>query len=220
MCRYMSTRSDYKGESRVVKALTKGPLNLVITGVGGQGNVLISLLIGEALVREDYLVVIGETYGVSQRSGSVMSHVRIAKETQCSPFIPNGCADIILGMEPVETLRVLGQFGNPDVITIVNPRPVYPIDVTGGDAEYPDVGRLIETIKELSAKTWVINAVEEAQKLGNPIFANVILIGALIGADILPLDRKSLEPVLRERFPKEFEANMIAFNKGMELVGQ
>ena len=219
MRRHMSTGSNYKGESRLVKALAKEPLNLVITGVGWQGNVLISLLISEALVREDYLVVIGETYGVSQRNGSVISHVRISKETQCSPFVPNRHADIILGMEPAETLRMLGQFGNPDVITIVNPRPIYPIDVTGGEAEYPDLDKLIETINELSAKTYVINAVEEAQKLGNLILANVILIGALIGADILPLDRKSLEPVLKQRFPKEFEANMIAFNKGMELVG-
>ena len=203
-----------------MKTLMKDPLNLIITGVGGQGNVMISLLIGNVLVREGYFVTIGETYGASQRGGPVMSHMRISRETQCSPFIPDGRADIILGMEPVETLRILGQFGNPEVITIVNPRPIYSVDVSGGEAEYPDLDKLMDTIRELSAKTWVINATEEAQKLGNPIFANVILIGALIGSGVLPLDKKSLEPILRENFPKEFEANMIAFNKGMELAGQ
>ena len=201
------------------KTLMKDPLNLIITGVGGQGNVRISLLIGNALVREGYFVTIGETYGASQRGGPVMSHLRISKEIECSPFISDGCADVILGMEPVETLRMLGRFGNPDVITIVNPRPIYSIDVTGGEAEYPDLDRLMETIKDLSTRTWVINATEEAQKMGDPIFANVILVGALIGCGVLPLDEKSVEPVLRESFPKEFEANITAFNKGMQLAG-
>ncbi|MBC8511551.1 MAG: indolepyruvate oxidoreductase subunit beta [Dehalococcoidia bacterium] len=202
------------------KELVKDPLNLIITGVGGQGNVMISLIIGNALVKEGYLVTIGETYGASQRNGPVMSHVRISKETQYSPFIPDGHADIILGMEPVETLRMLGQFGNTHVITIVNPRPIYSIDVTAGAAEYPDMDKLMETVKELSAETWTINATEEAQKMGSPIFANTILVGALIGSGVLPLDKKSVEPVLREAFPKEVEANMTAFEKGMKLISQ
>lgn len=200
--------------------LMKDPLNLIITGVGGQGNVMITLIIGSALVRVGYFVTIGETYGASQRGGPVMSHVRISKETQYSPFIPDGHADVILGMEPVETLRMLGQFGNPDVVTIINPRPIYSIDVTAGDAEYPDLDKLVETVRNLSAKTWTVNATEEAQKMGSPIFANAILVGALIGSGVLPLDKESVEPVLRETFPKEVEANMTAFHKGMALVKQ
>ncbi|MCK4723736.1 MAG: 2-oxoacid:acceptor oxidoreductase family protein, partial [Dehalococcoidia bacterium] len=68
--------------------------------------------------------------------------------------------------------------------------------------------------------TWTINATEEAQKMGSPIFANTILVGALIGSGVLPLDKKSVEPVLREAFPKEVEANMTAFEKGMKLISQ
>jgi len=200
------------------KQLMKDPLNLIITGVGGQGNVMISLIIGNTFVRNGYFVTVGETYGASQRGGPVMSHIRISKETQYSPFIPDGCADIILGMEPVETLRMLGRYGNQDVITIINPRPIYSIDVTGGHAEYPDLDKLVDTIKDLSAQTWVINATEEAQKMGSPMFANAILIGAIIGSDVLPVDRKSLEPVLYEIFPKEVEANLEAFNKGIKSV--
>jgi indolepyruvate ferredoxin oxidoreductase beta subunit len=94
------------------KRLAKDPLNLIITGVGGQGNVMISLIIANAFVRDGYFVTVGETYGASQRGGPVMSHMRISRETQYSPFIPDGCADIILGMEPVETLRMLGRYGN------------------------------------------------------------------------------------------------------------
>jgi len=200
------------------KQLTKDPLNLIITGVGGQGNVMISLIIGNALVRDGFLVTIGETYGASQRGGPVMSHMRISQNTQYSPFIPDGCADIILGMEPVETLRMLGKYGNPNVITIINPRPIYSIDVTGGHSQYPELDKLIETIKELSCQTWLINATEEAQKMGSHMFANAILIGALTGSGVLPLDKKSVEPILRETFPKEIETNLLAFNKGLKLV--
>ncbi len=197
-------------------AITRDPLNLVIAGVGGQGNVLISLLLGQAFIAEGYFVTIGETYGASQRAGSVMSHMRISRETQYSPFIPLGRADIVLGMEPVETLRILQQFGNPGVVTVANPRLVY---ATG--SEPPDQDEVIAAIRKLSAKLWLVSATDEAVNLGDPIFANVILLGALIGSGILPLGRKSLEPVLKERFSGEkFEANWKAFNRGVELASQ
>lgn len=199
-----------------MKTLTKDPLNLIIAGVGGQGNVMISLLIGKAFVRQGYFVTIGETYGASQRSGSVMSHLRISRESQYSPFIPNGRADIILGMEPVETLRILQQFGNSDVITITNSRLVYAVGM-----EYPSLDKVAEAIKGLSAKLWLIDATDEAAKLGDPVFANMILIGTLIGSGILPIDRKSIELSLQESSPKEkLDANMLAFNKGMELANR
>ena len=199
-----------------MKTLTKDPLNLIIAGVGGQGNVMISLLIGKAFVRQGYFVTIGETYGASQRSGSVMSHLRISRESQYSPFIPNGRADIILGMEPVETLRILQQFGNSNVITITNSRLVYAVGM-----EYPSLDKVAEAIKGLSARLWLIDATAEAAKLGDPVFANMILIGTLIGSGILPLDRESIELSLQESSPKEkLNANMLAFNKGMELVNR
>ena len=205
----------------IMKTLMKEPLNLIVAGVGGQGNVLMSLLIGTALAREGYLVGVSDTYGASQRGGSVASHIRISKETQYSPLIPMGRADFILGMEPVETLRMLEQFGNPDVMTIINPRPVYPAAVISGDAEYPDLDKLVETIKKFSARSWIVKATDEATEMGSPIFANMILVGALIGTGMLPLDRKSFEPVLRERFTGErFDTNMRAFDRGIELVGQ
>jgi len=199
-----------------MKTLTKDPLNLIIAGVGGQGNVMISLLIGKAFIREGYFVTIGETYGASQRSGSVMSHLRISRETEYSPFIPNGRADIILGMEPVETLRILQQFGNFNVITIANSRLIH-----AAGMEYPSLDKIVEAIEGLSAKSWLLNATDEAMKLGDPIFANMILIGALVGSGIFPIDKKSMELMLRESFPGEkLEINMVAFNKGMELVAQ
>jgi len=198
--------------------LYKDPLNLIVAGVGGQGNLVISSLVGDALVATGCYVAVGETYGASQRGGAVMSHVRISQEMQYGPLIPNGRADIIVGMEPLETLRVLAQYGNPQVITIVNPRPIIPLSVLAGDAKYAEIGNFVDDIKTLSKKTFVINATEEAQNLGNNMLANVILIGSLIALDMLPLDRNAMETIIKERFPKALELNMKAYERGIELL--
>ncbi|MDP3880466.1 MAG: indolepyruvate oxidoreductase subunit beta [Dehalococcoidales bacterium] len=202
-----------------MKTLIKDPLNIIIIGVAGQGNVVISMLVCNALLQQGYMVTFGQTYGANQRGGSVMNYVRVSRENQCSPLVPDGRADVILALEPVEALRMLAQYGNPEVTTIVNPRPIYSIEAARGDSDYPDMDTLTRTIRELSAKSWFINATEEAQKLGYPIVANVILAGALIGSGVLPLDKEALEPVIRERFPRAVELNMTALSRGMELAG-
>ena len=135
LCRHLSRRRHHQRGGLTMTE--KDPLNVIVTGVGGQGNVLISQLIGKALVKEGYHVTIGETYGASQRGGAVMSHLRISRQEQYGPLIPEGQADVILGLEPVETMRVLAQFGHPGVIVIANSRPVYTMAVTTGAAEYP-----------------------------------------------------------------------------------
>jgi indolepyruvate ferredoxin oxidoreductase beta subunit len=134
----------------------KDPLNVIVTGVGGQGNVLISQLIGQALVKAGHHVTIGETYGASQRGGAVMSHIRISRQEQYGPFIPEGQADVVLGLEPVETMRVLAQYGQPEVMVIANTRPVHPLAVTTGAAEYPSPEEVESTLKELSSSAWMM----------------------------------------------------------------
>ncbi len=201
-----------------MKDLVKDPLSMIIIGVAGQGNVVTSHLVSNALVEEGYLVTFGQSYPAQQRGGSVINYVRVSKDRQCSPIVPEGRADVIVGMEPVEAMRMLTRYGNPDVVTMVNPRPLQPMDIAGQKGGYPDLDKLLEAIREMSAKTYVVPATDEAQKLGNAIMANVVLVGALVGTGILPLDRAAMEPVIRERFPKVFEINMAAFDRGMELV--
>ncbi|PJA50011.1 MAG: indolepyruvate ferredoxin oxidoreductase, partial [Syntrophobacterales bacterium CG_4_9_14_3_um_filter_49_8] len=111
--------------------LSKDPYNIVITGVGGQGNVMASRLLGNMLVRKGCQVTIGETFGASQRGGSVMSHLRVSAGSVWSPQIPKGRADIIAALEPVEALRVLMRYGNPEVMVLTNTRPLYPVAVIG-----------------------------------------------------------------------------------------
>ena len=85
----------------------------------------------------------------------------------------NGQAAVVLGMEPVETLRILGEFGNPNMVRIVNPRPVYP----SGGVSYPDLENVKKEIERLSAKTSYVNATKVALEMGNPILTNIIIIG-------------------------------------------
>ncbi len=196
--------------------LSKDPLNLIITGVGGQGNVLASQLIGRALVKEHFYVTIGETYGSSQRGGAVMSHMRISKEAQFSPLIPEGQADVIVSLEPVEALRILSRYGNPGVSSVVNSRPIHPVAVTVGDARYPSPEEIEKTVRELSRKTWFIDATQIALSFGSPIFTNIIMVGALAGTNLLPLSRANFEESIRESFPSRFGENLKAFAHGFE----
>jgi indolepyruvate ferredoxin oxidoreductase beta subunit len=202
-----------------VEELKKDPFNVIIAGVGGQGNVLMSFLIGSALIHSGYSVTVFDNYGASQRLGAVASHIKISRESaNRSPLLHEGDADIIVGIEPIELLRNLTRFGNPEVITVVNMRPVYPIGVISGEVDYPDLDKVVETIRRLSAKSWIVNATEEALKLGNTIYTNVILLGALLGSNAIPLDKETMEVVLKEELPKAFDTNMVALQMGFDLV--
>jgi indolepyruvate ferredoxin oxidoreductase beta subunit len=197
------------------EALLKEPFNTIIAGVGGQGNVLLSEFIGMALVNEGYTVSVVDTYGVTQRGGSVTSHIKVSKgEPYCSITL-EGKADLILGMEPIEALRALGEFGNPHVISIVNARPLYP----SGGMSYPNLDEVKQAITKLSLQAKFVKATEEALKMGSPIYTNIVLLGSLVGAQVLPISKETVMAILTERFPgKALESNMKAFNKGMELI--
>ena len=193
------------------------PLNLVISGSGGQGNVLAAQWVGEALIRAGRRITVGDTYGLSQRGGSVMSHIRVSKERRYGPLIPGGRAHVILGLEPVETLRVLIAYGNRSVVTLTNTRPVYPQGVIAGENEYPSEERLLSALNELSERTYWVPATEIARGLGDPIMANVVMIGALWGSGVLPAEPSTISAVLEDRLPaSKLEANRRAFDTGFQ----
>lgn len=195
------------------------PYNLIITGVGGQGNVLSSQLLGQAFVQKGYLVTIGETYGASQRGGSVMSHIRIALEKPLSPLIPKGRADIVLGLEPVEALRVITNYGNPQTVALVNPRPIFPVDVSSGDETYPGPEEIREALESLCAKVYYIAATEKAIHLGSAILSNMIMIGALIKARLLPLEEEEFGQILAQNFQGDRLAiNLRALKEGGKMI--
>ena len=199
-----------------MELLQKDPINLIITGVGGQGNVLISRLIGQPLIEDGYKVTIGETYGASQRGGAVASHIRISKDMQYGAIVPAGWADIILGLEPIETLRMVGIYGSRKTFVITNTRPNFPMSVAIGEADYPDMETIKHSINELSQKAWYLEASEMAINLGAPLLTNMVMAGALIGAGLLPLRTDTFEHQLQIRFQKEaLSSNLEAFRAGL-----
>ena len=199
--------------------LINDPYNIIITGVGGQGNVLASRMVGEMLSMQGFDITIGETFGASQRGGSVMSHLRISKNGEYSPQIPMGRAHMVVSLEPTEALRVLKNYGNPGVKVITNMRPVRSVSVISGEKSYPDAQKIKQWISQLSEKAWFVDTTEAATRLGNPIFGNVMLVGALAQAGNLPLDRDVFESVLRARMPENKVAvNLNAFDIGKQLI--
>ena len=192
---------------------------MIITGVGGQGNVLSSQLVGQAFVRKGYFVTIGETYGSSQRGGSVMSHIRISSRKQLSPLIPKGKADVVVALEPVEGLRVLTAYGNPETIAIANTRPIYPVDVTSGQEKYPEMEEIEKALASLSRRVYTIPATEKAMQMGSPILGNMIMIGALLELDLLPLSVGEFQETLAKNFDaRKLKINLQALEEGKRSI--
>lgn len=202
-----------------MKELAKDPYNIIITGVGGQGNVTASRMLSGMLVDKGYSVTIGETFGASQRGGSVMSHVRVSKKGAWSPQIPKGKADLVVSLEPSEAVKVLAAYGNPDTQSLSNDRPIYPVRVIAGDDKYPDMAEIRAVIEGLTARSFMISATEEALKLGSPVFQNVIMIGAVGGMDVLPVTKEDFRAVLERSMSEDKTAvNMKAYEIGESLV--
>jgi len=126
---------------------------------------------------------------------------------------------VIVGLEPLETLRVLAQYGNPDVAVITNSRPVFPQAVSSGGAKYPTVDEIGGALRGLSKRSWVVDATNIALELGPPILANIVMMGTMVGSGLLPLGAEPFEAELRESLPSDRLAmNLEAFRRGMALV--
>jgi indolepyruvate ferredoxin oxidoreductase beta subunit len=201
--------------------LTRDPYNVIITGVGGQGNVLASKILGNMLVSRGLKITIGETFGASQRGGSVMSHLRISRTSAWSPQIPKGQAHCIIALEPIEALRTLSVYGNPDTRVIVNDRPIHPVGVICGDQQYPEPQQIRDWLEKFNRYHWILPATDEAVKLGLPVLGNIILIGALAGLGVLPVAREDFVGAVSTVMPAARVAlNLDAFDIGFKMVGQ
>ena len=197
------------------------PFNLIITGVGGQGNVLASQVVGNAALRKGFSVTIGETFGLSQRGGPVMSHIRLSRERNFGPLIPPNMAHIIIGLEPLETIRILHEYGNEETIFIVNSRPIYPLNVIAGDVAYPALDWIKSVLNESGKKVYWLDATQIAIELGEPIILNMIMVGALCGLPDFPLKVRDFREVIKNIFPEsKLESNFKALDIGKSLINK
>lgn len=199
----------------------KDPLNIIICGVGGQGNVLLSRLLARIFVKKGFHASIGETFGTTQRGGVVMSHLRAFMRRSYGVLIPLGHAHVILSLEPMETIRVLGSYGNPRVEIISNTHPVYPMPTITGDKDYPDIEDMKRVMREASERCWFLDATQIGLEMGNPVLTNMIMMGALVETNVLDVSRLDVEDIVRKTFSGQVaEINILAVSRGMEAVSR
>lgn len=182
--------------------------NILLVGVGGQGTILASKVLGSVAQHLGKEVKVSEIHGMSQRGGSVVTQVRFGDKVY-SPVIGVGTADVILAFEKLEALRWL-PYLSADGVIIINDQEIDPMPVITGAAKYPGD---IEDVLGSIAKTIVVPALEKAKEAGSQKVVNVVLLGVL--AKTLRLDKESWLKAIEEAVPaKTIEVNKNAFLKG------
>lgn len=189
--------------------------DILIAGVGGQGQVLASRLIGAAAILEGYAVRTGETIGMSQRGGSVVSHVRIGGESQAAT-VPFGKADLVIGFELCETVRNLKRLSANGRL-IVNTQRINPVTVSLGMERY-EAEAMEEALKKATGNLIMLDGYSMASQAGSVKAINVVLLGTAVGSGYLPLSRESFIQAIRSMIPQRLHSlNFAAFDTGFEL---
>ncbi|MCO5383279.1 MAG: indolepyruvate oxidoreductase subunit beta [Methanosarcina barkeri] len=187
--------------------------DLLITGVGGQGAILASDIIGKATVAAGLPIRAAETHGMAQRGGSVVNHIRIGEDF--GSMIPKKGADLMLAFEPMEAVRYL-DFLKDGGVVIVNTQTVLSVTVTSGLAKYPEVSDILDVLsKKYIVKAF--NADELAFEAGSRLAMNVVMVGAVSGH--LPIPKETLLESVKALVPqKTVEVNLRAFEMGRKKV--
>lgn len=187
-------------------------VNILIVGVGGQGTLLASRVLGNYAIATGQDCKLSEVHGMSQRGGSVVTHVRIGADVK-SPIVAEGDADIIIAFEKLEAMR-WRHYLKKDGFMVVNNQEIMPMPVITGACKYPH--DVLEVMKKEGIKMLVVNAGDLAIKCGNVRVANTIMIGAL--ARKLGFKYKDILRGLIMTVPdKVLEVNKIALEKGYNL---
>jgi indolepyruvate ferredoxin oxidoreductase, beta subunit len=188
-------------------------LNIMIVGVGGQGTLLASRVIGGAALEAGFDVKVSEVHGMSQRGGSVVTYVRFGEKVS-SPLVDRGDADIILSFEALESLRFL-EYLKPNGTLIVNEQQIDPMPVISGVEKYPE--GIIEQLNKGSVNTVTLNAAQIANECGDIRAVNIVLIGVMAGLGISGIDHEVWREMVKKCVPqKALEINLKAFDMGYE----
>ena len=175
--------------------------NIILCGVGGQGTILASRLIASAAMAADIPIKTAETIGMAQRGGSVMSHLRLG-EGACAPLVAQGEADLIIGFEPGETVRMMPYLKKGGAV-VVSKRPVMPVSAMIGQSSY-DAEAMLQYLRDNVEHLTIVDADKAAEELGSARTLNVVLLGAALRSGELGLTEEDLEGAVRERVPAKF----------------
>jgi indolepyruvate ferredoxin oxidoreductase beta subunit len=188
----------------------------VFVGVGGQGNLLASNLLGQAALSMGIPVVVSEIHGMAQRGGVVESAVLLGGAN--SPIVSNGEADVLVSFEPLETLRILSKCSNKTLV-ITNAQPLPPFTVAVGQGKYPPVDEILDNIQKKVGKVVALQGNDLAEKAGNVLSLNMVMLGALIGTGVTPVTEKVMKDTIASSTKKAFlESNLKAFDLGKETA--
>ena len=194
--------------------------NIMTCGVGGQGLMLVSNILGLACAEFGLNIRTAETHGLAQRSGSIYTHIRIG-DNVFSPLIPYGEADVLLGMEAIETLRFI-EYLKPNGIIILNNYIWHPVQSTyqrvkNPETQYISFEEIVDQLKKVTRDIHVLNALDLAKETGNPLTSNVILLGSLAKSNGFPITINQLKDVIPVVVPKKaIDANLKALVIGFK----
>lgn len=184
--------------------------DLLIVGVGGQGVILASDILGKAVVIEGLPVRSAETHGMAQRGGAVENHVRIGCKYRS--LIPAGGADCLMSMEPLEALRY-ARFVKHSGVAVVNTEKIVPVTVNLGKVQYPELDVIVSTMQGLCSEVKAEDFTGLAKKAGAVQALNVVMIGAV--SKYLPIKAETLKEVIAKSVPaKTIAVNLKAFELG------
>jgi len=193
--------------------------NILITGVGGQGVILMSELLGKAAIADGLSVRGSEILGMAVRGGSVTSIIRVGEDVY-GPLIPAGKCDVVIGMEPSEALRNASYLSKSGLV-ILNTVPIVPFTVSLGQSSYPSLEQVLEKLNNITSKIIKLDAAQIAREAGSLLAANVVLLGALFGTELLPLKMATIKEAIEARFPaKVAPVNIKAFDLGYQVCQQ
>jgi len=187
-------------------------IRLIIVAVGGQGNLLAAKVLGEAALLAGVTVNMSEIHGMAQRGGVVESAIVLGEAR--SNLIADGEADILLGFEPSETLRALNKC-HSDTVVITNLAPIPPFTVAIGKGTYPDLDQAQSLIRGKTKQLIAFDALALAKEAGSAMALNIVLLGALLQTNLLPMTAEQVKEIIRTKTKAAFvEANLKAFDLG------
>lgn len=183
-----------------------------IVGVGGQGALTVSRIIGSAAVEKDVNILVSEVHGMAQRGGVVQTTIRLGETISPLPF--NQDITVLVGFEPLEVYRSRANITKGTVI-VMSTDPVKPTSVSSGGKKYPEVERIVSALKEVVDCVLSLSAKEKARMAGNERTTNVVMLGALSGTGALPFTYEEMREAVKSSVPeRSVEANLKAFDLG------
>ncbi len=192
-------------------------INIIICGTGGQGVVLVSELLGNAAVNGGVAVKGSEVLGMAQRGGSVFSNLRLGGDV-IAPMTPEGKCDVLVAVEPSEALRNIQYLARNSVV-VLNTTTVMPYTVYLGKSGYPTSEQIVIKLKEVTNRIITLDASGLAKEAGSLQAANVVMLGALFGSGLMPIDQQHAKDAIASRFNQKVAAiNFKAFDLGYEYV--